>query len=112
MPTEREAVLRERRAFLSGVGRTLTETHAKLAAAEYYPLPKVTRPRVVTDSGAGLIARETSWRVVGGALQWKTGSEWNNLAGPMNEGMFITAQRVRILADLLANPTEEAEDDS
>lgn len=81
-------------------------------AARKFPLPKLTRPRVVTsDTGR-------RFRIVDGQLQTQTssnGQSWCCLANgsrvPAAEdtGIKITLERIRLWADLLANPTEDVE---
>ena len=120
MISEREAVMRERAAFVAGAERFACEGCKGLApdyagkeAAERYPLPTVTRPRVVTDPH--LRDDSVSWRVFDGVIQYRENrdamldsiidSSW--VVGPPQ---FIpTAERVAMWADLLANPTEEVE---
>lgn len=110
--SERDAVLRERAAFehgfrlaRGGVGLVLYAPHE---AARVYPLPKVTRPRVLKDPEGNY-----EYRITGdGEVQFRHTSdigEWIDLTGaPMWVGN-MTVARVRVWADLLANPTEEVE---
>lgn len=113
MISEREAVLRERAAarkalaYFDGTGRGADR--AQQLAAEWFPLPKIRRPRIVSDPGVR--GGGVRWRLMNGQLQWNSHSQWNSLNDARNRGMFITAERVRVLADLLANPTEEVSDD-
>lgn len=110
--SERDAVLRERAAAI----RALAYFHVYSTPAErdgfvrnMFPLPKISRPRVVTESSTGSLAR---WRVTNGELEWSRQREgWSALATSAARGMYITAERAILLADLLANPTEEVEDD-
>lgn len=104
--TEREKVLAERAAFAHGYRNA--KNHAPLdfiaesqeRAAQFYPLPKVTRPRVVEDSD-GACWRWTPAR----GLEWRTpGLDWHNA----NASMISETCR-RVVADLLANPTEKVE---
>lgn len=114
--SEREKVLAEREAYQSGVntmymnGVVPATPEAcqesvrllKLAATRY-PLPKVTRPRVVETARSGY-----EWRIVGGALQERRiDTELWRIA----EGWVGDPENMRVLADLLANPTEEVDDD-
>lgn len=74
------------------------------------PLPKVMRPRVVRDCGS--FTTRSEWCVVDGSLrfrdaperEWKWWREFRDYAdtAPLPE-------RVKLWADLLANPTEEVE---
>lgn len=110
--SEREYVLAQREAFLQGAahGREYAHVPSKCGqvgcASRRYPL-KVTRPRVVRDSGP---MGSSEWRYVNGRLECRlTGAmEWDVADG--EDGtckMFIRAERVKLLADLIANPTEE-----
>ena len=121
--TEREAVLRERKAFERGyrtwrydgpgcaprIGAiALRDGEAELLASAVeaeYPLPKITRPRVVLDP----IDPNYAWRFVNGALQCERGGSgvWGNTMT-----WALHPERVRVLADLVANPTETVEDES
>jgi hypothetical protein len=104
--TERDMVMAQREAFMRGWHHGLTQEPAdptelawyRSEAVKRYPLPKVVRPRVVTDSEG------TQWKVVdGGIVGFRPPS--------------CTVQRipdkelVTIWADLFANPTETVEDD-
>lgn len=98
--TEREAVLREREAYVKGrfeAGKGL-DWHARSRCL--YPLPTITRPRVVKDPHSADIV----WRCDGGVLQYRQGNhEWS-----MGPGYwYASPERVRLWAELLANPTEE-----
>ena len=113
--SERAAILRERAAFERGfvTGRAgCPLAHAEELrplgqkfAREAFPLPRVTRPRVVRWPDGGFV------RLRNGAWQW--GSDglayWRPLA-PFYEA--YATEKVHILADLLANPTETVEDDA
>lgn len=105
MVTEREAVLRERGAFIVGArlvspprrnDTLLAETKAR------YPLPLITRPRVVTDNEG------VEWRIVDEVLQTRVRpkGDWGSWMPK------ISWQRIDLLADLTANPTEQIPDDS
>jgi hypothetical protein len=119
--TEREAVQRERAAFMAG-GRAVFE-HFRISpetchrdatwagteslARERYPFPTITRPRVLVDeSGMG-------WKYEGGAF-WYTLSTRRDLIDwrrddPSDVKHELTVERVTLWADLLAHPTEEVE---
>lgn len=126
MVSEREAVLRERAAYVAhaidyafATGRSLNEPEVKRAAAERYPLPTVTRPRVVADpfptspiewcalpwAGTGKAAIHVR-RVPGG--EWRVWTQESVAAA----SCVVTAERVALWADLLANPTETVEADA
>lgn len=107
--TEQEVVLRERAAYVRGrheslTARPMVQSEAReyeKEAASRYPLPKVTRARVVkrADDGCEL-------RMEGDVLQFRLchSDEWRNYTSIC----WTPANRVAI-ADLLANPTEEVE---
>jgi len=112
--TERNAVLRERTAYVRGrheslTARPMVQSEAReyeKEAASRYPLPKVTRARVVQDPHDS-------------SMHWRVGDErYTPLQFSVNGGswqyglgsMCATDKRVRVWADLLANPTEEVED--
>ena len=78
-----------------------------------YPLPRVTRPRVVTDARFGK-ARE--FRICDGQFQTRSAknSVWSCIENGHHGkgdgfGLAIDAERVTLWADLLANPTEEVD---
>lgn len=82
------------------------------AAADRYKLPKVTRPRVVKESGG------MAFRFVGNpseqfaCIEYMSSyepREWKQAHGSDNH-LAVTTERIRIWSDLLANPTEECED--
>lgn len=121
--TEREMVLAKRAAYVLGAGyeygyaiagrlptRELASAERELRrerlAADRYPLPSVTRPRVVRDTYS------CEWRAVDGALEWRTVGHisWTppEPSGRV-DGMYLYPDRVQLLADLLANPTETVE---
>jgi hypothetical protein len=98
--------MRERNAFVAGVyhGRACGIANLHTYADSTFPLPKIIRPRIVKDPN---IIGE--WRCVDGELQVRYGpmQPWSavDYAG-------VTTARVRLWADLLANPTETVDDDS
>jgi hypothetical protein len=120
--TEREAVLRERAAFEKGWRgqydwfdrvRTSNEQQgnnpptnawnsgaATTEAARRYPLPKVTRPREVIFQGCTF-----RWTAGGGLQVRMSDKVWASL-----DGIAIIESRRAVLADLLANPTEEVDE--
>jgi hypothetical protein len=107
--TEREAVLRERDAVQRTVvalwdrikrGDALHNWEGSESLAKrLYPLPLVTRPRVVADPVLGVQFR---WCVRAGML-----ARYDADRTPYVEP---TPERVALWADLLANPTEQVED--
>ncbi len=112
--SEREAVKRERKAFEDGMVRGSAREFTNIArvrqaASEAYPLPKITRPRVVDDPHD--CQEGSAWRVVEGRIEyrWKGDkpSAWRQYASSP-----ITPERVAMWANLLANPTEEVPDDA
>jgi hypothetical protein len=86
-------------------------------AANEWPLPKVTVPRVVQDNASDV----TQWcvkhweghgdvRIV--HWRYKGSDKWHEVIGSSGDsGYVITPERIAIWADLFANPTEEVEDD-
>lgn len=124
--TERDLVLAKQEAFVEGSLLTFRHFDCSLGseaglkwrgssnlAAERYPLPKVTRPRVVQDPHE----RGMRWRVLRDKDQhgvtyleynaFNTGADasWRTGLGTY----CATAERVALWADLLANPTEEVD---
>ncbi|RTL04098.1 MAG: hypothetical protein EKK62_17025 [Acidimicrobiia bacterium] len=120
--TEKDVVLREREAFVAGATavfdafgidpwnhRIVGEWKGmECMARARYPLPKVTRARVVQDpEGDGY------WVICSGLVRWTMfdngagGIDLTNRSRP--ELLQITPKRVALWADLLANPTEECE---
>lgn len=106
--TEREAVLRERKAFVEGARRICVAANSGIIrmfdherdAAEIYPLPTITRPRVVRDPH-GIDIR---WTVRSRQVVAYDSDQFPCAVG-------VTPERVKLWADLLANPTEEVPDD-
>jgi len=109
--TEREVVLRERVAFTRGWKEWQSVEHEDDvfgAALRCYPLPTVTRPRVVDDPPGH---RLWQWRVLNGQLQcrWNGFGGWNTEWGSTEkalERIEITPERIKMWADLLDNPNE------
>jgi hypothetical protein len=120
--TEREAVLRERDAVQRTVvalwdrikrGDALHNWEGSESLAKrLYPLPLVTRPRVVRDP----LDASIEWTVLDDHLHWRRvagyiATEW--MLGPQGAPLgHVTAEMCRVWADLLANPTEDVEDDA
>lgn len=119
--TERDAVLRQRAAFFDGAYWAWVNNYAECTGAKFnhegyvheqaadrYPLPTITRPRVVKDAADPSV----EFCFVDGVLQYRadSGSWWRLVPddGRVPTTIFYpTAERVRLWADLLANPTEE-----
>lgn len=109
--------LASRVAFVAGVSWCLKELDVHMtyeeirdAAAQAYPVPMVTRQRVIRDPVDDIMVYrfnegniERSFRVGGGYGAWKT----CDLHGPAP--ILATAARVKIWADLVANPLETVE---
>jgi hypothetical protein len=113
--TEREAVLRERDAFKQGAefaGGYRDSDLRQIEVARRYPLPKVTRPRVVRDP----LDASIEWTVLDDHLHWRRvvgyiATEW--MLGPQGAPLgHVTAEMCRVWADLLDNPTETVEAES
>ena len=106
--TERELVLAQRDAYARGLGEGTQYwgDDAVAKARHEYPLPKVTRPRVVDDPHVF-----SQFKADGGKLYWRGGNTgWYAFDNVANPPAFLpTEERVRLWADLLANPTEEVE---
>lgn len=107
--TERDAVLREREAYAKAMHRARCPEYnvcepCKRRAAEAYPLPKVTRPRVVTDSIGAMC-----YRVVNDVTEWADvdADNWRPMMVKVND---LIPEQLAALADLWTNPTEEVED--
>ena len=119
--TERQLIEAKREAFVAGADWCFHDCHTTralsitsrprwiAAAKSLFELPKVTRPRVVKD------AEGVSWRVSGDTVQWSVGKgcDWapRDWAPLSNSHIWLTVERVHLLADLLANPTEEVDDE-
>ena len=106
--TERETVLRERAAFRAGIEFA---AHERIGSGHLqpcqdcargivtrYPLPLVTRPRVVEIQGALYRVGEN------GRLQQQSAGAW------VETYVRLDAERVKCFAALLENPTEIVED--
>lgn len=111
MVPESEAVKREREAYVAGAesqwgGIPSHQTSSwREEAKRRYPLT-VTRPRVVEDTTGWY------WRVSSDASIETTSTKdgaWRQL---VRMDQRLTKERVLILADLLANPTEDVDADS
>lgn len=80
-------------------------TFASPEAARRYPLPRVTRPRVVREASKRF--GDIEWKYEHGALwhRFVPDTQWRKLDSE-NSGMYIYPERVTLLADLIANPNE------
>jgi hypothetical protein len=118
--TEREYQLGRRKAFEDGAtcwvgearGRAshmlpaVTMYEVRADAERKFPLPKVERPREVTDPND-----RTRWRFVNG--EFETFNSIGDCWHPCRTGMTYwlpTPERVEMWAALLASPTETIED--
>lgn len=119
--TERDVVLRERAAFTNGMIRMngemvqprpqspmrWTQAECDQIAARSYPLAKAIRPRVVEDQwGMG-------WMIRDGVVLYRlcATNEDEPWKDANTEGDHeICVSRLRLWADLLANPTEEVDE--
>lgn len=107
--SEKDAILRERAAFEKGAewGHHIAPLvgYQDAEAQRRYPLPKVTRPREKKDC-AGV-----RWRALGSTVQWclYPDGNWNDVDTRGCGAMYLTVERVILIADLLANPTEEVD---
>lgn len=117
--TETDLVKAKRQAFRDGAVHA-ARTHGcgrPECADERYPLPKITRPRVVKY-------KAHFFRVVDGRIQWskpwwkrasapESLETWHDVEGTHPSLVTVpSAELILILADLLANPTEEVEAES
>ena len=111
--TERDLLLAKREGFMRGAKAAWGNPHAgkwnglSAECDRAYPLPKITRPRVVKDE------REGYWYACDGSLRW---SVFGDATGGIEahgsfrtELVLPTPTRVAMWADLLANPTEEVD---
>ncbi len=110
--SEREAVLRERDAYETGIirGRRCSnepiDNEALCKASRIaYPLPQRIVPRIVKDPVYGF-----GWRYVEGVFQFREGAYWIGCDERPVTVMRVTAARVALWADLLANPTTTEDD--
>lgn len=114
--SERDAVLRERQAFVDGAAFQEIGHARQLMCRAFYPLdlangeaetryklPKVERPRFVRDPHG----MNVEWHVTDGHIAPRVSAQWGQR---MVEK--ITPERVALWADLLANPTELVDADA
>jgi len=115
MISEKDAILRERRAWIAGLrGSTyqpsLTSKRENELAAQMFPLPKLTRPRVVRDADGNewcfRDSRDTALLMCKPARF----GDWINDSHPDYPSM--TRERLALMVELIKHPTEEIEDDA
>jgi len=89
--------------------RRIEHVDGRSYAETTYPLPRVTRPRVVRDDGWPIV----DWQSDGLNLYWRyDGGLWVRYPqGVIERGPWPTKERVALWADLIANPTETVEAD-
>ena len=117
--TEKEKVLAQRAAWVAGaefcrIRDIVTVSTIEREANSRYPLPKVTRRRVVVDPH---IAAE--WKLGDEELMWRRTGETKSCRLPdAREWQFAfvnrlapTKERVALWADLLANSDEVVDDE-
>lgn len=78
----------------------------ELLSKDKYPMPIITKTRVVQEAGTGGI----KFRCYVGVLEFCSlnDGKWK----PVNEySLSLTNERIKIWYDLIMNPTEEVEDD-
>ena len=100
--TERDLILAKREGYMRHCEKfcaRINKEDANVSAVVEYPLPKVTRPRVVRRADG------CELRLSGTELQYRRpGNEWYTY-----NGMYIDENNRSALLDLLANPTEEVD---
>ena len=127
--SEREKQLLRREGFIAGAHRWVGVNHPESSdphpfpvsalierdAKEKFPLPRTTKPRERTDSDGA------TWRIANGRVEWSRRMDlwprWyvigNSIRSPQQPDtpsiMLLTVERLDILTDLRANPTETAE---
>ena len=108
MITEKEAVMRERAAAHWGwaiYSPPRDNSCFATACEKRFPMPRVTRPRVVTDRDG------YTFRVEGGEVQYRgTGASWYQVG--LNNSISVNQERIRLWADLLNSPLETVEEES
>lgn len=111
--TERDKVLLQRMAFRAGAEYEFFSTQrgeggtedVRCESLRRYPMPKTLRPRVVEYNGGQY---RYNLQDGPGFIECRVGDEpWKRVTywGAMSDGIFA------VLADLVANPTEEVDDD-
>lgn len=113
--TEKEAVEREREAWVAGCMYTTIKPYKPKydgLAHLKYPPPKEERPRTVVSATEANIEESTfQFRIGPKGLEWAcvNDSDWEPY-GDVKSNLPGTAAFVAMWADLLANPTELVED--
>ena len=114
MNTQREevaAITARRHAFVDGAVWAISlrgvdpPTAPKMEAMKRYPMPTVEVPRVVNDP----TLKDYEWSVSNGIVRWRdrNGSgDWS-----IAPEAVVTVDRVKLWADLIANPTERRQVD-
>lgn len=108
--TEKEAILRERAAFVFGAKRWPDMQNVCVEEAKRrYPLPLITRPRVVTDKDG------SEWRVAGSRVECRVGPNEPFRASSAERDL---AMQIRVdekfrreFASLLLEPNETVPDE-
>lgn len=109
--TDRDLVLAQRAAFVAGghkgyhCGLVNLQRYAQAA----YPMPTITRPRLVEDPHCA----GKHWAWWDGQLMWTAFGRGGEIpAATMSESMYtgLTPERVRLWADLVTTPTETVEE--
>lgn len=112
--TEKDAILLKRQAYMEGMSMmpsfvTLTPDTLQREAKRRFPLPRVTRPRVVTENPFGLeyraVRRPDGLLVIERRLA-HSAEKWSE------PNLTLDPARVKFLAELLATPDETVEDDA
>lgn len=110
--TQRDLVMAKRAAFADGYYASRPATAYDWCYGEAkrrYQLPKVTRPRVVRDKEWF----RAEWKSDGCNIFWRLDrGAWSRYPESIDRALaWPDKARVAIWADLLANPTEEVEED-
>lgn len=110
MPTNKELILAQREAYVRGIKEALrtngwhpVESGIEIEAAKKYPLPKITRPRVVIENGS----YGSEYKIEHDNILVR-----RNLHESYYANVWYGIIPMNVIKDLLANPTEEVEDDS
>ena len=95
VPPTKQSIRLQREAYAKGLRHAGYSAEGSASAARHaYPMPPITRPRVVTLSDG------TQYRRVDGVLQYRDrmGARW--------QSSTITDEKITEFAGLLVNPTE------
>lgn len=102
--TERDLVMARREGYADAMGAGGGwDSVAKKITRERYPLPKVSRPRVLGPDEVGRY-----WKIVDG--RWWYQHRAGGLGSPWLNGGVVQPECERIRFDLVCRPTEEVED--